>query len=116
MITRSLLAIAAFFAAGTGLISMSGAAAVTRETVFEFAEMPQVKKGTDKWTVTFATKSACDVTVAVEDSAGRIMNFIEVNDEYRDPANIKWRNRHETKVLGDSWKSRQYVRSVLQRL
>lgn len=76
MITRSLLAMAVLFAAGLGPVSASGAAAVTRETVFEFAEMPQVKKDAGKWIVTFATKSACDVTVAVEDSAGRIVNFI----------------------------------------
>ncbi len=51
-----------------------------REEVFEFAVKPEVKiegAGADrKWGITFASKAACDATVAVLDKDGRIIRHL----------------------------------------
>ncbi|MCX7803779.1 MAG: hypothetical protein N3A38_01185 [Planctomycetota bacterium] len=47
-----------------------------REEIFEFAEKPKVGKRGDKWVVTFATKAACDVTVAVVGPDGKVVRHL----------------------------------------
>lgn len=47
-----------------------------REEVFEFAKKPQVKKERGKWIITFASKAACDATVAILDKEGRIIRHL----------------------------------------
>ncbi len=49
---------------------------VKRQEVFEFAEKPVVVRQGDAAAIRFAVKSACDVTVAVEDEAGRIVRHV----------------------------------------
>jgi hypothetical protein len=50
--------------------------ATHRKEVFEFTEKPAVTRAGDKVTIAFATKDACDVTVAVEDENGRIVRHL----------------------------------------
>ncbi|MEX1095926.1 MAG: SMP-30/gluconolactonase/LRE family protein [Planctomycetales bacterium] len=50
--------------------------AVKRQEVFEFAERPRVEMDGDRVTVRFASKGNCDVTVVVEDGAGRIVRHL----------------------------------------
>ncbi|MCX7803878.1 MAG: hypothetical protein N3A38_01680, partial [Planctomycetota bacterium] len=50
---------------------------VAREEVFEFARKPEFRRvGKDRYEITFATKGRCDVAVAIEDGAGRIVRHI----------------------------------------
>jgi hypothetical protein len=56
------------FAAGTVLASDLDEFKIQRETVFEFAEKPVVTRQGDRTTITFETKSFCDVTVAIEEA------------------------------------------------
>jgi len=49
---------------------------VKRESVFEFAQEPVVKRKGDTVTISFETKGACDVTVAIEDRRGRIIRHL----------------------------------------
>ena len=49
---------------------------IKREQVFEFTEKPAVTRQGDKITIKFETKGFCDVTVAVEDSGGRIIRHL----------------------------------------
>ncbi len=49
---------------------------VKRENVFEFAEKPTVTREGDQVTISFETKGLCDVTVAIEDSTGRIVRHL----------------------------------------
>jgi hypothetical protein len=42
----------------------------------EFAEKPKVTRDGDTATITFASKGACDATVAIEDGAGRIVRHL----------------------------------------
>ncbi len=49
---------------------------VKREDTFEFAEKPRVTRDGDNWTIRFKTTAFCDVTVAVEDSTGRILRHL----------------------------------------
>ncbi len=49
---------------------------VQREDTFEFAEKPTVTRDGDNWTIRFKTTAFCDVTVAVEDSTGRILRHL----------------------------------------
>ena len=49
---------------------------VKREALFAFAEPPAVTRSGDRVTIRFATKGYCDVTVAIEDSAGRIVRHL----------------------------------------
>jgi hypothetical protein len=47
-----------------------------RENVFEFTEKPAVKKEGDRWSITFACRGKCDVTVSVVDKNGRIIRHL----------------------------------------
>lgn len=47
-----------------------------REEVFEFAARPAVAKQGDKTVITFASKAACDATVAIVGSDGRIVRHL----------------------------------------
>ncbi len=49
---------------------------VQREQVFEFAEKPTVMRQGDRVTIGFASKGRCDATVAIENSAGRIIRHL----------------------------------------
>ena len=50
---------------------------VDREAVYEFTRAPAVKKaGPDRYEISFACKGHCDVAVAIEDAAGRIVRHI----------------------------------------
>ena len=49
---------------------------VQREAVFEFAQPPRVTRTGDRVTVRFESKGRCDVTVAVENSQGRIVRHL----------------------------------------
>ena len=51
---------------------------VDRETVYEFAREPIVRKqgGADRYEISFACKGKCDVAVAVEDASGRVVRHI----------------------------------------
>jgi hypothetical protein len=62
-------------------VSLTGAATldefkIKRENVFEFAAKPQITRNGDQVTIAFETRGLCDVTVAVEDSAGRIVRHL----------------------------------------
>jgi len=49
---------------------------VKREAVFVFAQKPHVMRNGDQVTIRFETKGFCDVTVAVEDAAGKIVRHL----------------------------------------
>lgn len=49
---------------------------VQRESKFEFAAKPTVEHKGDQVTISFETKSFCDVTVAIEDARGRIVRHL----------------------------------------
>ncbi len=49
---------------------------VKREAVFEFAAKPGASGSGDRVVITFTTRAFCDVTVAVEDAAGRIVRHL----------------------------------------
>jgi hypothetical protein len=49
---------------------------VKRQAVFEFAEKPRVTRDGDRVTISFAAKGYCDVTVAIEDSRGKIVRHL----------------------------------------
>ncbi|KKM86564.1 hypothetical protein LCGC14_1277750, partial [marine sediment metagenome] len=49
---------------------------IKREQVFDFAEKPKITRDGDRVTIRFATKGLCDVTVAIEDAAGRIVRHL----------------------------------------
>jgi len=48
----------------------------TREEVFEFTQKPAVKKEGGKYIITFASKGACDATVAIVDKDGKIVRHL----------------------------------------
>lgn len=47
-----------------------------RETSFEFTAEPTTKKNGNNYEITFETKSFCDVTIAIEDSNGKIRRHL----------------------------------------
>jgi len=47
-----------------------------RQEVFEFAERPRVEKQGDQWTISFASKAACDATVAIVDNDGKVVRHL----------------------------------------
>ena len=49
---------------------------VKRESVFEFARKPTVTREGDRVTISFASRGACDATVAIEDSQDRIIRHL----------------------------------------
>lgn len=49
---------------------------VKREAVFEFTEPPKVVARGNRVDITFASRGFCDVTVAIEDSTGRIIRHL----------------------------------------
>jgi hypothetical protein len=49
---------------------------VKREQVFEFAVKPSIARKGDNVTIKFTSKALCDVTVAVENSAGKIVRHL----------------------------------------
>lgn len=49
---------------------------IKREGVFEFARSPAVTREGDRFTIAFASKAMCDVTVVVEDSQGKIIRHL----------------------------------------
>ena len=49
---------------------------VKRQEVFEFAEKPTVTREGDQVTIRFESKGYCDVTVAVEDTQGKIIRHL----------------------------------------
>ncbi len=49
---------------------------VKRQAIYEFAAAPAVSRRGDKVTITFTSKGYCDVTVAIEDAAGRIVRHL----------------------------------------
>jgi hypothetical protein len=49
---------------------------IKRQGPFEFAEKPTVAKQGDTVTIRFKTKALCDVTVAIEDTEGRIIRHL----------------------------------------
>lgn len=49
---------------------------VKRKEVFAFTEKPAVTREGDKFTIAFAVKDFCDVTVAIEDTKGKILRYL----------------------------------------
>jgi len=49
---------------------------IKRQDVFEFTKPPQVSRSGDRVTIAFAVKEYCDVTVAIEDTTGRILRHL----------------------------------------
>mgnify|MGYP006284154861 CR=1 FL=1 len=49
---------------------------IDREPVFEFAEKPTFKQDGDRVTISFQTKGFCDVTIAIEDTSGKILRHL----------------------------------------
>src|SRR5262245_17492931 len=49
---------------------------VKREEIFEFARKPVVTRSGDRVEIAFASRGWCDVTVAIEDAAGRIVRHL----------------------------------------
>jgi sugar lactone lactonase YvrE len=49
---------------------------VKREEIFEFAQKPVVTREGDKVTIAFETTGLCDVTIAIEDSGGKIIRHL----------------------------------------
>ena len=47
-----------------------------RKTVFAFTQKPQARKKGDTWIITFASKAACDATVAVLDKSGKVVRHV----------------------------------------
>jgi len=60
--------------AGEGLNPYKGRQ--SRAEKFEFAAKPELKKQGGKYVITFASRAACDATVAVVDSKGRIVRHL----------------------------------------
>src|ERR1051325_4378208 len=48
----------------------------SREELFEFAQKPSVTRHGDRVTVAFETKGFCDVSVAIENTQGRIIRHL----------------------------------------
>ena len=49
---------------------------IKRKAVFEFTEEPTVTGAGDSWTIRFAVKDFCDVTIAIEDAQGKIVRHL----------------------------------------
>lgn len=49
---------------------------IKRKNVFEFIKSPTIKKEGDKVTISFESKGFCDVTIAIEDSNGKIIRHL----------------------------------------
>ena len=49
---------------------------IDREHVFEFVKKPSLTRKGDRVTISFETKGFCDVTVAIEDTSGRILRHL----------------------------------------
>src|SRR6185369_16143680 len=49
---------------------------VKRQEIFEFAQRPQIRRNGDKVEISFESKAACDVTVALEDGQGKIVRHL----------------------------------------
>ncbi|PCJ62327.1 MAG: hypothetical protein COA79_04485 [Planctomycetota bacterium] len=49
---------------------------IKRENIFEFDKNPTIKKLENSIEINFSTKSLCDVTIAIEDSAGKIIRHL----------------------------------------
>ena len=49
---------------------------VKRQDVFEFTKPPRVSRSGDRVTIALAVKDYCDVTVAIEDTTGRILRHL----------------------------------------
>lgn len=49
---------------------------VKRDEVFEFTQSPQLVRRGRQFEITFTSKAFCDVTVAVEDSTGRVIRHL----------------------------------------
>ena len=49
---------------------------IKRKEVYEFAKEPTVKKDGDKITIEFTSKDFCDVTVAIQNQDGDIVNHL----------------------------------------
>jgi hypothetical protein len=66
----------------TGVLSGRAAAGgydefkVKRKGPFAFAQKPKLRRRGDRITISFATKAHCDVTVAVENAAGKIVRHL----------------------------------------
>ncbi len=87
-VARALLAVcAALCSACVGSVGFGSAQAedwegpklkpAAREEVFEFARKPEFRKiGRDRYEITFASKGKCDVAVAIEDGAGKVVRHL----------------------------------------
>ncbi|MHC4914387.1 MAG: NHL repeat-containing protein [Planctomycetota bacterium] len=49
---------------------------IKRKGPFEFAKKPEVTRAGDRVTISFAAKAACDATIAIEDTRGRIVRHL----------------------------------------
>ena len=49
---------------------------IKREAVFAFSERPSIKRNGDRIEIRFTSKGYCDVTMAVEDGAGKIVRHL----------------------------------------
>lgn len=49
---------------------------VKREEIFDFAQKPNVTREGDKVTISFETKGRCDVTIAIENAQGEIVQHL----------------------------------------
>jgi hypothetical protein len=51
-------------------------AKIKRAEIFEFTEKPHFKKEGDKFTLSFTSKAFCDVTIAIENTEGKIVRHL----------------------------------------
>src|SRR5439155_9614729 len=49
---------------------------VKRQEVFEFTQKPHIMRAGDRIEIAFATKGYCDVTIAIENTAGKIIRHL----------------------------------------
>lgn len=83
---------------------------VKREEVFEFTATPQVAARDDGVEITFTAEGYCDVTVAIEDSSGRIIRHLAsgVLGE-NPPPPLKARSLKQTLLWNGKDDQRRYV-------
>lgn len=75
---------------------------VKRKEVFEFTQAPKIEKNGDNFTISFAVKDFCDVTVVIENSAGKILRHLASGVLGSNPPKPFTPNSLEQKLIWDS--------------
>src|SRR5262245_7847345 len=83
---------------------------VKREELFEFARKPVVTRAGDRVEISFTSRGWCDVTVAIEDAAGKIVRHLASGVLGPNAPEPLQRNTREQKIVWDGKDDRdQYV-------